>query len=83
MGFLSTETFEDVERVRKQRERRELAEIPPGKYIVLKKTNMFGWDTVHETRNGMTHEKAKFVYEYQVKFCDIEPKKLLIVKVED
>ena len=43
MGFLSKDTLEDVERVRKQREneidakrKAELAANPPGKYVVLR-----------------------------------------------
>ena len=90
MGFLSTETFEDVERVRRQRERekeamiqKELENNPPGRYVVLRKLNTLGWDVVHETRNGIEYIKAKAVVKYKVDFCEVSTNKLLIVKVED
>ena len=91
MGFLSKDTLEDMERVRKQREneidakrKAELVANPPGKYVVLRYLTGFKeWILVSESKGGLSMQDAQTVYQYKYNFGKVDARNLLIVKVED
>lgn len=91
MGFLSKETLEDMERVRKQREyeieakrKAEFAVNPPGKYVVLRYLTGFKeWILVSESKGGLSMQDAQTVYQYEHNFGKVDARNLLIIKVED
>nr|DAN48307.1 MAG TPA: hypothetical protein [Caudoviricetes sp.] len=91
MGFLSKDTLEDMERVRKQREneiyakrKAELAANSPGKYVVLRYLTGFKeWILVSESKGGLSMQDAQIVYQYEHNFGKVDARNLLIVKVED
>ncbi|MDA5611111.1 hypothetical protein [Pasteurella multocida] len=55
---------------------------PEGKFVLLRKSNAFGWESEVETREGMDAETIERVYFYKVEIERRDPRNLIIVKVE-
>lgn len=54
-----------------------------GRFVILRKSSVWGWETISETQKGVPFKDVQSIYEYHVKFKKIHPSDLLIVKVEE
>ncbi|AAZ93646.1 hypothetical protein M8868_09250 [Pasteurella multocida] len=65
-----------------KREDRTQKTYPEGKFVLLRKSSAFGWESEVETREGMDAQTIERVYFYKVEIERRDPRNLIIVKVE-
>ncbi len=53
------------------------------KYVILECQFKDEWQTIRETREGVTQGEALEIYQYWIKYKELDRKQLMIVEVPD